>query len=431
MHFKTWRIAAAALIVAGLGCAAENWPQFRGPDGQGHADDANLPLTWSCKENQNVVWRTPLPGLGWSSPVIRGGQLWMTTATGNGASLRALCVDKATGRLLHDIEVFRPAKPFAINPLNSHATPTPVIEEGRLYVHFGPGGTACLDTTSGAILWKTEEFQAIYAEGPVSSPVLYRNLLIITCDGMDVQFVAALDKQTGKQVWKAPRAGKLKTGIYVKAYSTPLVARVKEQDQLISSSADWVYGYEPLTGKEIWRVGFDGYNAPPRPVAGNELVYVCTGHDKHEVLAVRPDGQGDATATHIVWRQNKNMPLTSSLILVGRELYAVNDTGKLTCLDALTGGPIWTGQIPGTYGASPIVAGGRLYFCSESGVISVVAVGREFKVLATNSLAQSEQPGQKETVKASPAVCGNALFIRSDKALYRLEEAAVPDRAGK
>ena len=402
-------LVCAGAVAAG---AVENWPQFRGPEGQGHADEAQLATTWS--KTQNVTWRTELPGKGYSSPVLWGDQIWLTASLENGLSFHALCVEKASGKLLHDVEIFRREKAMAIQNKNSHASPTPVIEAGRVWVNFGTTGTACLDTGTGKIQWRSTELQLDHLVGPGSSPVLYQNLLILTCDGADAQYMAALDKITGKLVWKTPRSGKLRANPDVKkSFCTPLIAAVEGHNQLISPGADWVYGYEPLTGQEIWRIGFNGFSLVPRPVVGHGLAFICTGFARAQLLALRLGAHGDATATHIAWKHAEKMPLKPSLLLVGNELYAVSDTSTATCFDAKTGAVLWQQRLDGNFSASPIFANGKIYFFSEEGKATLVAPGREFKVLATNELG--------ERIMASPAVSGSALFLRTDQALYRIE----------
>jgi outer membrane protein assembly factor BamB len=362
-----------------------------------------------------VTWRTELPGKGWSSPVIWSNQIWMTTATEEGRSLRALCVDKVTGKLLRDVEVFRRGKPLVIHGKNSHASPTPVIEAGRVYIHFGSAGTACLDTGTGKVLWRSTELQANHLVGPGSSPALYRDLLVLPFDGTNVQFVAALRKDTGTLAWKTMRTGQMNhNGDFNKAFSTPLIVAVEGQDQLIVPGANWTHAYEPLTGRELWRVGYKGYSNTPRPVTGHGLVYLSTGFTQPQLFAVRLGGRGNLTATHLAWKCEKQMPLKPSPILVGDQLYSVSDTGMLTCLNAKTGEVLWQRRLGGNYSASPISASDRLYISSEEGKVSVVVPGREFKLLATNEL--------NERLMASPAVTGNTLFLRTDKALYRIEE---------
>ncbi len=406
------KILPLMLALSCVARGADNWPQFRGPEGQGHTDAAHLPLTWS--KTQNVTWRTELPGKGFSSPVIWGEQVWMTAALEDGLSFHALCVAKTSGKLLHDVELFRRDKAMAIQNKNSHASPTPVIEAGRVWVNFGTTGTACLDTETGKILWRSTECQLDHLVGPGSSPVLYRDLLILTCDGADVQYMAALDKLTGKLVWKTPRSGQLRANPDVKkSFCTPLVTAVEGHDQLISPGADWVYGYEPLTGKEIWRVNYKGFSVVPRPVVGHGLVFVCTGFAKPELLAIRLGAKGEATSTHMAWREARHNPLKPSPALVGDELYTIGDTGFLTCFEARTGKKNWEEKLAGNFSTSPLAAPGRIYCFSEEGHVSVFAPGRECRKLGECEMG--------ERLMASPAVSGHALFLRTDQALYRLE----------
>jgi outer membrane protein assembly factor BamB len=405
-----------SLLVLGLlsrAGEAPEWPQFRGPDGQGHSSAQGLPLRWS--ETENVRWKVPIAGRGWSSPVVVGGQVWLTMARDGGRSLRAVGLDAATGRLLHDVEVFHVATPIHVNPKNSHATPTPVLEPGRLYVHFGTLGTACVATDTGQIVWTNRELQLDHKEGPGSSPILYGDRLILTCDGMDVQLLAALDKATGRVLWKAPRSGiRHDDPDRRKAYTTPLVIEVAGRPQLVSVGADRASAYDPETGKEIWWVDYDGYSNVPRPVFGRGLVFLCTGFPRPEVWAVRPDGRGEVTQSHVVWRQARQAPAIPSPLLVEDTLYVVSDQGVMTARSAETGRELWSGRLGGAVSASPVYADGRIYVCEEGGRTSVLRPGLRFELLARNSLDGRMQ--------ASPAVAGRALFLRTDRHLYRIEE---------
>jgi outer membrane protein assembly factor BamB len=388
-----------------LPAAAQDWPQFRGPTGQGLSDERGLPLTWS--ESQHVVWKTAIPGRGWSSPTLQGDRIWLTTATEEGKSLRAIGVDRETGRIVRDVEVLRRKDPGAINAKNSHASPTPVLEGDRLYVHFGAHGTASL-SESGEVVWKTRLDYSHGQHGPGGSPVLYEDLLILSCDGEDVQFVVALDKRTGKVRWKRRRQG-------FQAYSTPLVVRLPGGDQVISPGAHRAVAYEPRTGKELWSVKYgDGFSNVPRPVYGHGLVFLCTGFQQPSLLAVRVDGRGDVTKSHVAWELKRGAPLTPSPLLVGDELYIVNDGGIAACLDARTGKEHWRARLGGNYSASPIHADGRIYFLSEEGAAVVIAAGTTFQPLATNQL---DGP-----TLASMAVAGRSLLVRSQTHLYRLAE---------
>jgi outer membrane protein assembly factor BamB len=382
---------------------AEDWPEFRGPSGQGHSAERGVPLEWS---ETNVLWKTPVPGRGWSSPVVANGRVWLTTATENGRSLRALAFDQETGRELVNVEVFRLGDGALLNQKNSRASPTPIVDGDRIYVHFGADGTAAL-TTAGAIVWKARQwYESQHGNG--ASPVLYRDLLIINCDGSDTAFVVAIHKQTGKVAWK--KARRLP---WDQAYSTPLVIQVAGHDQLVSVGAYRATAYDPLTGREIWRVGYDdGFSNVPRPVYGKGLVYIATGFQQPSLLAVRADGTGDVTKGGIAWTLTRSAPYTPSPLLVGDELYVVNDIGILSCLDAATGETYWRERIGGNHSASPVFVDGRIYFLSEEGVATVIAPGRTFQTLAVNALDGS--------TLASIAVSSGSLFVRSDPHLDRL-----------
>jgi outer membrane protein assembly factor BamB len=392
-----------ALLFLSLLFLPQDWPEFRGPTGQGHSDERGLPLTWS--ETKNVRWKVAIPGRGWSSPAIHGDRIWVTTATEEGKSLRAISIDRNTGAILQNVELFRLKSTGHLNTKNSLASPTPVLEGDRVYAHFGANGTACL-TEAGEILWKTRLEYDNGQHGPGGSPVIYDNLLIMSCDGQDVQYVVALDKMTGKVRWKKSREG-------YQAYTTPLVVRLPAGDQVISPGAFRAISYEPSTGKELWQVRYgEGFSNVPRPVYGNGLVFICTGFQQPSLLAVRLDGRGDVTKSHVAWTLKRGVSLTPSPLLVGDELYLVSDNGIASCVDAKTGAPNWQVRLRGNYSASPIYADGRIYFLSEEGESVVIAPGKEFKALAKNQLDGS--------TLASMAVSGGSIFVRSQTHLYRL-----------
>lgn len=417
--------------------AADEWPQFRGPEGQGHCAAKNVPYLWS--ETENVLWKTPLPGKAWSSPVISGDEIWMTTAievkatpeeikqqlmgnTGNQPLtvmskivLRALCVDRKSGTLKHDVVLFEEKNPQPVHSLNSFASPTPILERGKLYCHFGSYGTACLDTKTSKILWTNRTERIKHENGPGSTPVLFGNLLIFHCDGSDVQYIVALNAENGEQVWKTPRSGKLHSNPQEKkAYGTPLIVDIDGKAQLLSPAADWLYSYEPNTGAELWKVSYGvlGYSIVPRPVVGHGMAYVCTSFNQSECLAIRFDGKGEKTEPHIAWRYSKQAPSMPSPLLVGKELYLVGDRGVATCLDAVSGEMIWTQRIPGNYSASPLLADGKIFICNREGTTTVIEPGREYKELAVNKL-----DGQ---LMASPIALESILYLRTDKALYAI-----------
>jgi outer membrane protein assembly factor BamB len=395
-----------SFFVFNSSAAAQTWPEFRGPGGQGHSRDENVPLEWS--ESKNVAWKVPVRGAGWSSPVVADGRVWLTTAVAEReTSFRALAFDVTTGKQIIDVEVFRSRPTNQINPKNTRASPTPIVEGDRVYVHFGADGTAAL-TTSGEIVWKTRyAYESQHGAG--GSPVIFGDLLIFSCDGADDAFVVALDKQTGKQRWKTSRRAP-----WDQAYTTPLVIRVGDRDQLVSAGAYRAAAYDPLTGKELWRVSYaDGFSNVPRPVYGHGLVYLATGFQQPTLIAVRPDGSGDVTRTHVAWTLRRGAPLTPSPILVGNELYLVNDAGIASCLDAKTGEVRWQERLNGTFSASPVFAAGRIYFLSEDGVATVIAPGTTFRRLAVNTLDGA--------TLASIAVADGAMFVRSNTHLYRIK----------
>ena len=402
------------LLIAGASALAqaEDWPQFRGPTGQGHATERNLPLEWS--ETHNIIWKVPVPGLGWSSPAVANGRVWLTTVVESkerrgrvSASLRALAYDIATGRELVNVEVFRLDDAGYVNPKNSRASPTPIVDGDRVYVHFGAEGTAAV-STSGEILWTTHlRYESQHGNG--GSPTLYRDLLIVNCDGNGGEaYVIALETATGKTRWKTARRRPAD-----QAYSTPLVITVGQQDQLVSVGAYRAAAYEPLTGQEIWRVSYgDGFSNVPRPVFGQGLVFIATGFQTPSLIAVRPDGKGDVTRSHVAWTISRGAPYTPSPLLVGNDLYYVSDTGVLSLADAMSGQIVWQQRLGGNYSASPVFADGRIYFQSEEGMTTVITPGREFKRLAVNRLDGA--------TLASMAVSNGSFYIRSHTHLYRI-----------
>lgn len=413
----------AFVALAGVSLSAD-WTQFRGSDGTGVSPSAALPLTW--RETQNVTWKTPIHGRAWSSPVILDGQVWVSTATEDGKELYAVAVDQETGRIIHDLKLFTVGKPQFAHRFNSYASPTPVIEPGRIYVTFGSPGTAAIDTKTGKVLWTRTDIECNHFRGAGSSPILYGNLLIMHFDGSDHQFVMALDKRTGKTVWRTERSIDFKDldangqpeaeGDYRKAFATPHITTVNGKPLLVSIGSKAVYGYEPETGREIWRIEErDAHSGSTRPVVGHGLVFVPTGFPRGQVLAIRPDGKGDATATHIVWRLTRGAPNKPSLALAGDLLFMISDAGVATCVEAKTGEIVWTARVGGNFSASPLLAGNRLYLFSEEGKTTVIEAGRAYKVLAENQL--------DDGFMASPAVSGNSLFLRTRTHLYRIDEA--------
>jgi outer membrane protein assembly factor BamB len=408
-------LCAAILMLLPALCvlAADEWPQFRGPDGQGHAGEAKIPIHWS--EQQNVKWKTAIPGEGWSSPAISGNQIWMTTASEDGKLMRAVCVDRESGALRFDVPIFTNELVAHKNLLNSYASPSPILENGRVYVHFGTYGTAALSTSDGRILWTNRDLRLDHEEGPGSSPALYQDKLIIPCDGTNLQYVTALDKNSGKVAWMINRSGTPHpSAAHRKAFFTPLIISVNGQDQAIIQGANTVWSYDPKTGKEIWKVRYEGFSGAPRPVFADGLLYICTGFFKSRIWAIRPTGLGDVTDTNVVWRSERQAPQKPSIIFEGGNIFYANDGGVASCLKADTGAELWHERIEGEYSASPISANHHIYFFNQTGTATVIDASPEFHPVATNQL--------DDGFMASPAVAGNALFLRTKTHLYRVEE---------
>jgi outer membrane protein assembly factor BamB len=428
----------AGLLWASTLLASENWPQFRGPDGDGHSDAKGLPLTWS--ESDHVRWKTPIHDRAWSSPVIWGGQIWITTATEDGTKLFAVCVDRETGKIVHDIKLFDVANPQFAHKFNTYGSPTPVIEAGRVYVTFGSPGTACLDTRTGQVLWNRRDFVCNHYRGAGSSPIIFSDLLFINFDGSDHQFIVALDKKTGKTAWQKERSIDYKDlgpdgkpqieGDLRKAFSTPHVTLLDGKPVLLSEGAKAHYAYDPLTGEEFWRVEERScHSAASRPLVGQGLVFFSAGFPKGILLAVNPgkiggpgpkviDASEDTKAApdqlHLAWKKMRNIPNKPSLLLVNDLLFMIDDGGIASCLEAKTGAEVWRERVGGNYSASPVYADGRIYFFSEEGKTTAIEAGREFKKLAENKL--------DDGFMASPAIAGQAFFLRTKTQLYRIEE---------
>ncbi len=404
-----------------------DWPQFRGPSGDGHAAAAGnivlgIPLHWS--ETENIKWKTEIPYRGWSTPAVMAGQVWLTTATLDGHDFFVICVDANRGKVLLNQNLFHCEKPEPLgNAVNCYATPSPAVEPGRVYIHFGSYGTACLDTKTLKVLWKRDDLPCRHYRGPSSSPVLFENLVILTMDGADLQYHAALDKKTGQTVWKTKRSiawndenvpGPMaRDGDLRKAHSTPLIVTVAGKIQMLSAGAKAGYAYDPRDGRELWRVAYPDWSVAPVPLYRDGLAYLVTGQSKTEMWAVKTDGNGDVTDTHVAWKLKTHAPKTASPIMVDDLLYTVADESFVTCLEAASGKVVWSERIGGSFAASPIYADGRLYFFDKEGTTTILKPGRSFEGVATNKLADG--------FMASPAVAGKALILRTKTHLYRVE----------
>lgn len=421
-----------ALLILSCEASRASWPEFRGPTGDGHvpapanAELAGLPLRWS--ETENVRWKTAIPHRGWSTPVVLNDQVWITTATEDGHDFYAICVDANSGKVQFNQKLFHSENPESLGngaSMNSYATSSSFIEPGRVYVHFGSFGTACLDTTTAKVIWKRDDLLCRHYRGASSSIVSFENLIILTFDGADLQYHVALDKATGATVWKTNRSvawndehipGQMaKDGDLRKAHSTPLIVNASGKIQLLSAGAKAAYGYDPGTGRELWRVQYPDWSTAPRPVYRDGLAYFVTGLSKRELLAVKTDGEGDITDTGIVWRLRTHVGKYASPLLVDDLIYTAAEESFVSCVDAVSGEVVWTERIGGKFAASPIFADGRLYFFDQQGTTTILKPGRKFELLAQNVL--------DDGFMASPAASGRALFLRTKTHLYRIEDA--------
>ncbi|HIM28276.1 MAG TPA: quinonprotein alcohol dehydrogenase [Planctomycetes bacterium] len=424
-------ILLAAIQSAAFG--EVHWNQFRGPDGNGNSTAKNLPVEFD--ETKNVRWKTAIHDQGWSSPVVWGDQIWLTSGRKDGTELFAICVDLESGRVVHDVKVLDVADPRMEYSQNPHACSTPFIEQGRLYVHYGSYGTACIDTGSGKIIWKRQDLRCNHRVGPASSPIVSDNTLFLQFDGVDVQYVAALNKNTGDTIWTKDRevntdfASKLreqgltrsaiegalakKPGDNRKSYATPTLIEYDGKQQLISPGAEVLFSYDPRTGNELWRVEYTGWawNVACRPILANGLVYATSGLG-NGLFGVRPNGNRNVTTTHVAWSSRRGVPNMSSPIIVDDLLFMVADSGGIvTCLNAFDGKQIWRKRLNGDHWASPVYVNGKIYFSSKQGEVVVLTASKnEPDMLARNQL-------NAEFI-ASPAVANDSLVMRSTTHLY-------------
>jgi outer membrane protein assembly factor BamB len=419
--------AFAAMLAHGVAGAELDWPQLRGPRGDGSSLAMHVPLHWS--ETNNIAWKVSIPGRGRSSPVVLGDRVWLTFAVEQGVvrkriggddmqtaehvSLEVVCLDRAMGKILWRTKLFDVANPDPVHWFNSWATPTPVVEPGRLYCDFGTFGTACLNAKTGNILWKTQ-LPCDHQVGPGSSSLLYKKLLIMVRDGREAQYVVALDTKTGKEVWKTDRPPIVASSPNLKkSFVTPLLVDTGGRTQLLAPTAHWMVSYDPATGRELWRVRHgEGFSIGSCPVFGNGTVYFSTGCFKPYLWAVRVDGAGDVTATHAAWKITRQVPIMSSPLLLGEALYWTSDDGMANCADAQSGEAYWQERMNEQHLASPLLAEGRVYFFGMNGKTTVVKAGKPFAKLAENQL--------EGVVVATPAILDRTIYLRTDTHLYRI-----------
>ena len=418
---------------------ASDWREFRGPNGNGVSSQTGLPLHWN--ETKNIKWRCAVPGKGYSSPVVANGKVWLTTAVEHEATdqqrdeilkdvevkkrkqravagkieLKAICVDLKMGQLERTISLTDLVNPDPIHKFNSFSSPTPCIDGDRIYCHFGTYGTWCISTTTGKVLWH-RRFALVHNVGPGSSPIIHNDLLVLVCDGVDVQYVIALNRMDGRTVWKTDRPPmRAPSGDQKKAYSTPLVIDHEGKTQLVIPTSQWIVSYVPETGEEIWRADHGkGFSLVPRPVFGHGMVYFFTGFGKPELWAVRVDGKGDVSRTHVAWKVTRSTSSKPSPLLVGDEVYVLADLGIVSCIDAKTGDVHWRERVKGSYSSSPVFADGKIFICNQDGRTTVLQPEREFKVLAENDLDSA--------LMASPAIVDGSILLRTQTSLYRVGE---------
>lgn len=432
--FLALRFTLGLMALATLTVRAD-WPDYRGPwhTGQVNApgDTHQIGLPWQWSETENVKWKTPVHDRGWSTPGILGQQIWITTATTNGEDFFALCLDLDTGKVLFDERLFHSAHPEPLgNAMNAYASPSPVLESGRAYLSFGSYGTACLDTRTFKVLWKRDDLPCRHFRGPGSSPVLFQDLLILTMDGIDQQYLVALDKRTGKTIWRTDRTAEWNDldsngkprgdGDFRKGFSTPLIVELAEKPVMFDLGSKAAYAHDPLTGRELWRVNHNGHSGAARPLYDRGLVFFCTGHGGGETVALKLQPDGNLAGSNFVWHVARGTPRLPSPVLVDDLMFELSENGIATCLETATGNVVWQERVGGDYAASLILGDGRLYCLSQDGRATVLKAGRTYEVLATSKL--------EDGFMASPAVAGKALILRTKSAVYRIETtAATPD----
>jgi outer membrane protein assembly factor BamB len=401
----------------------KNWTHFRGSDLNGITETDNIPLKW---DESVIKWKTEIHDDGYSSPVVYNNQIWVTTAKPDGKELYAVCIDFKTGEIIHDIKVFTPEEVERKNSLNTYATPTPCIEKNFVYVHYGSMGTACINTANGSIVWKNTDFKCKHVQGAASSPVIYKNLLILHFEGTDVRYIVALDKSNGKLVWRSDRPAEPYEPLTVigrKAYITPIIINVKGQDMLISNGSAVCIAYDPGTGSEIWRVVDGAESTIAMPITENGVLFWYAGYmvdgnsNKYtDLLAVNPDGKGDITGTNINWKKHDELSQNQMLTPVIKDglIYTVTTRNILMCIDAVKGQEVWSTHLTSNYNASPIYINGNVWFFSVKGEVLVIKAGRKYEVVSQNKMDSG--------IWATPAVLRNSMILRTQDYLYRIGE---------
>lgn len=401
----------------------KNWTHFRGSNLNGIAEAENIPVKW---DESHIKWKTAIHDNGYSSPVVYGDQIWITTASPDGKDLYAVCINFQTGEIIYNIKVFTPATVEGKHSINTYASPTPCIEKGFVYVHYGSLGTACINTSNGSIVWKRDDLRCRHVQGPGSSPVIYKNMLILHYEGVDTRYIVALDKSSGKTIWKTDRPEepyKTLSEIGRKAYITPILISVKGRDMLISNGSAVCIAYDPNNGSEIWRVVHGAESTISMPFTEKGVTYWYAGFmidaagiKFTDLLAVNPNGSGDITGTNILWKkrddQSKNQ-LLSPVIKDGL-IYTVNTKNVIMCIDASTGKEIWSKHLTSEFDASPVYVNGNIWFCSVKGEVLIIKAGREYEEIGRNQMDSG--------IWATPAILRNSVILRTQKYLYRISK---------
>ncbi len=420
MRYRLYIFSITFIYIFVWGCTNQNqnWTHFRGSGLNGHALVKNAPLNWG--ESSNIDWKVPVKGLGWSSPVVYEDQIWLTSAARDGKEFYTFCFDFETGKLLDEKTIFTSEDPQRIHSTNSYATPTPCIEKGYVYVHFGSFGTACINTRTYEVVWKRDDLPCEHMQGPASSPVIYKDMLILHLEGTKDPYVVSLNKRTGELIWKSVRPPEIYDPIqpvYRKSYQTPIIIEVNGRDLMISNSAFMCFAHDVYTGEVVWTVEYGYDSTVSMPLYHNGIVYVNSGwiflENKPSFTrqyAIDPSGEGDVTDTHVKWIYEDEVPQIPTPVIVDNRMYMVHDRGMVTCLDIQTGKPVWKEKLSGNFNSSPVYAGGNIYFINVKGECTIIKPGDKFQIVAENNIG--------ETVKTLPVFVRDRMILRTEKNLF-------------
>ncbi len=428
---------------------AQNWPQFRGPGASGVTDGAGLPTMWNVEKSENILWKTPIPGLAVSSPIVWGDRVFVTTAVSSDPSAkhrhglygdvtpstdvsdhtwRVYCLDRKSGKIIWERTAHQGVPKTKRHPKSSQASCTPATDGKVVIAHFGSEGLYAYDF-DGKLLWKKDLgvlsagwfFDPDYEWGVASSPIIYKDLVIVQADIQKDSFIAAFSLKDGRQVWRTSRDE-------IPSWGTPAIYEGKPRAELVTHATKFIRGYDPLTGKELWRLGPNSEVTAPTPIIANELIYVTNGYRGIQpIYAIRPGGAGDISlkedqesSEFVAWRKKRGGPYMPSPLVYGEFLYTCANNGVLTCYRAKTGEQVYQVRIAhkgGGYSASPVAADGKIYLPSEDGEIHVVKAGPQYELLATNPMG--------EVIMATPAVTKGVLVVRGLQHVFGIGEKAA------